>query len=149
MIDPTEQLIWTNELPSKPGWYWSKSKSRAYGEEITIIQVRDYAGELAIGNTLLEGCKEYSLRQWSGPIPLPEAKDKDKPMELSIMVNGNEDIGWHALYQFRHVSDNIPTSTLVSADLIPHGHGSSPLRAIQNLIKGTSDKDLNSVLTPL
>ena len=68
-------LIYTTQLPTKPGWYWLKeSAGNTYAEY--IFQIED-DGE---GLTVLEGDFDYSIKSegykttlWAGPI--------DKPMD--------------------------------------------------------------------
>ena len=49
---------------------------RDYGDEREprIEYVRDYAGELAIGNSHLRGWTSLEHYEWAGPIPLPNAR---------------------------------------------------------------------------
>jgi len=63
-------LTWEKKLPTEPGWYWMR---RDYGNEREprIEYVRDYAGELAIGNSHLRGWTSLEHYEWAGPIPLP------------------------------------------------------------------------------
>ncbi len=68
-----KDLIWKKGLPEKPGWYWRKTPS-AFGEEgveQTIVCIRDYAGDLAIGNSTIKGWSFMEQAEWAGPIPNP------------------------------------------------------------------------------
>ena len=64
-------MKWTKEQPKTPGWYWLKNKTNKYGTP-EIVLVRDYAGELAIGNATLKGWERIKEEEWSGPIPMPD-----------------------------------------------------------------------------
>ncbi len=63
-------LTWTKQVPVEPGWYWMRCN---YGDEREprIARVRDYAGDLAIGNSHLRGWTSLERYEWAGPIPLP------------------------------------------------------------------------------
>ena len=57
-------MEWTTEKPTKPGWYWAFHKRR--DDEPAIYKVRDYCGEMCIGNwALSDGIL------WAGPIEPP------------------------------------------------------------------------------
>ena len=65
-------MTWTKEIPTKAGWYWKRNPSDKY-DEPECIHVRDYAGELAIGNSYLRGWDGLKRYEWAGPIPMPNA----------------------------------------------------------------------------
>ena len=62
-------MEWTKEKPNKPGWYWMKRNSslKSSNIEISVQQVRLYAGKLCIMNWEIPNNVE-----WSGPIPEPK-----------------------------------------------------------------------------
>jgi len=64
-------LVWRNQLPTEPGWYWMQYNA---GDERAphIAYVRDYAGELAIGNSHIYGWTSLKQYEWAGPIALPK-----------------------------------------------------------------------------
>ncbi len=63
-------MIWTKQTPTEVGWYWKREPLRKYGYP-EIVCIRDYAGELALGNSPLSGWKGVADYEWAGPIPLP------------------------------------------------------------------------------
>ena len=60
-------LTWTKETPTAVGWYWKRHTQFPIEE---IVQVRNYAGDLAIGNTHLTS-PVFSHHEWAGPIKEP------------------------------------------------------------------------------
>lgn len=63
------KLKWTKELPTEVGWYWRQSK--LYDERLQCVEVRDYAGSLAIGNSVIFDDDFWNHYEWAGPIPVP------------------------------------------------------------------------------
>ena len=63
------KMIWQNELPAKPGWYWIKEPTST---EPYIAYLRLYVSELAIGNCQIKGWKKMERSMWAGPIPEPD-----------------------------------------------------------------------------
>ena len=61
------ELTWSKDRPTKPGWYWNKRQNNKYDEPM-IIQVRMFAGELAIGNSNLSA-ESWDQYEWAGPLP--------------------------------------------------------------------------------
>ena len=59
---------WTKATPLSPGWYWFRNMKRKDYQEPQIIQLRDYAGALAVGNSTLEGFTLFEEGEWIGPI---------------------------------------------------------------------------------
>ena len=62
-------------LPSEPGYYWVRYDPRFRCDtnlEWEVVYVRNYAGEMAIGNSKLEGWSAYQTATWIGPITPPE-----------------------------------------------------------------------------
>lgn len=61
--------MWKSKLPTDPGWYWR----RRIGDdsESDIVEVRRYAGDLAIGNSTFTGWDSLTNYEWSGPISHP------------------------------------------------------------------------------
>ena len=66
-------LIWTNEIPSQVGWYWKRNLDDKY-DEPECVHVRNYVGELAIGNSPLRGWEGLNRYEWAGPIPIPNVE---------------------------------------------------------------------------
>lgn len=67
-------LRWTREKPSQPGWYWWRNlnlKDEADRGPFVYF-VRDYAGEMAIGNARIKGFARFEQGDWAGPLTLPE-----------------------------------------------------------------------------
>ena len=65
-------MTWTKQIPTEAGWYWKRNPSDEY-DEPECVHVRDYAGELAIGNAYLRGWDGLKRYEWAGPIPMPNA----------------------------------------------------------------------------
>jgi hypothetical protein len=67
---------WKKGLPTKIGYYWvkevPKNKNKRNIDPPRIVEVRDYAGRLAICNAFLEGWEEMENAYWAGPIQMPE-----------------------------------------------------------------------------
>ena len=63
-------MKWTKDIPAKEGWYWKRNTSDKY-DEPEVVHVRNYAGELAIGNSFISGWNSLKRYEWAGPIPLP------------------------------------------------------------------------------
>jgi len=63
-------MKWTKKIPTEVGWYWKRNPSDKY-DKPECIYVRDYAGELAIGNSYLRGWDGLKCYEWAGPIPMP------------------------------------------------------------------------------
>lgn len=73
--EPIPPLVWNKDIPSQVGWYWKRDPSdRRHGNPV-VIQIRDYAGDLAIDNTILEGWESLKQYEWAGPIALPLEPD--------------------------------------------------------------------------
>ena len=66
------KLKWKKEMPNEAGWYWQINKNDKYEKTPQIIEIRNYAGELAIGNSLIKDWDSLKRFEWAGPIPLPE-----------------------------------------------------------------------------
>ena len=66
-------MTWTKQIPTEAGWYWKRNQSDKY-DEPECVHVRDYAGELAIGNSYLRGWEGLKRYEWAGPIPMPNVK---------------------------------------------------------------------------
>jgi hypothetical protein len=63
-------MKWQKRLPAEVGWYWRRKPSDKYEFEPECIHVRQFAGELAIGNCSIRG-ENMRRYEWAGPIPLP------------------------------------------------------------------------------
>jgi hypothetical protein len=64
------KLKWTKELPSQVGWYWRRDK--LFDDGLRCVEIRDYAGRLAIGNCVIKDDDFWNHYEWAGPIPVPE-----------------------------------------------------------------------------
>jgi len=60
-------MTWTRGQPTTTGWYWKRNTQFRIVE---IVQVRRYAGKLAVHNTHLDSCIFFHT-EWAGPIPEP------------------------------------------------------------------------------
>ena len=61
-------MKWSKDIPTVIGWYWIKGES--FGAEfLDIVCVRDYAGRLAVGNTMVSLYNYGDKYLWAGPIP--------------------------------------------------------------------------------
>jgi hypothetical protein len=64
-------------LPTEEGWYWhrtycSNPSALFPPVTVTVVYVRWYAGDLAIGNSTLKDWPEMvNDAEWAGPIPQP------------------------------------------------------------------------------
>lgn len=65
------RLIWRKGLPNKVGYYWFRNVRHRDEKEPQIYHVRDYAGQLAIGNSRLQGWTRMEEGEWAGPIEMP------------------------------------------------------------------------------
>jgi len=70
-------MKWTKSIPTKIGWYWKRNPTDKY-DEPEILQVRLYAGELAIGNSRLQNWESLKRYEWAGPIPVPEENENEE-----------------------------------------------------------------------
>jgi hypothetical protein len=68
-------MIWTTEMPTQVGWYWQRDsrperreKERRRGPVEEIVYVRNYAGRLAVGNSVLP----WEFTEWAGPLDPPK-----------------------------------------------------------------------------
>ena len=62
-------LTWSKELPSKPGWYWTRGM-----ENITQVVHRTIGGEFSLAGSAkvrYQGYFDGGGREWAGPIPEP------------------------------------------------------------------------------
>ena len=66
------QPVWSTNKPTVAGWYWWRNKQLKYEEDMEprIVEVRLYAGDLAIGNCRLAQ-SSFLKGEWAGPLPLP------------------------------------------------------------------------------
>jgi len=71
-IAQAAQPVWSTEKPTVAGWYWWRNKQLKYEEDMEprIVEVRLYAGDLAIGNCRLAQ-SSFLKGEWAGPLPLP------------------------------------------------------------------------------
>ena len=69
-----EALKWTSTTPTKPGWYWKRHETWTSSPELetSIVHIRDYAGELCIGNCPIEARVNSGPVEWAGPIEEPK-----------------------------------------------------------------------------
>lgn len=63
-------MKWTRDLPTVAGSYWFRRKENALDREPRVVEVRDYAGRLAMGNSTID--KDWPKAEWAGPIAEPE-----------------------------------------------------------------------------
>lgn len=65
----TEQLVWTDDLPTREGWYWVKD-----GTTLRVICVASEGNELTYH---VDGMNADDLPncQWAGPIPAPVERE--------------------------------------------------------------------------
>lgn len=71
-------LKWKKKLPIQPGFYWYRNVDQGE-KDPTVMNVRDYAGDLAIGNSTLKGWDRMLTAEWAGPVPEPES---EKPVSI-------------------------------------------------------------------
>lgn len=65
-----QEMIWTTEKPTRPGWYWARNKTRV--PQIVEVEANKH-GDLHYGIYTL---RHYgSNLEWAGPIPEPEEQD--------------------------------------------------------------------------
>ena len=73
----TTALQFKKGLPTEPGWYWRRTfcsnPSKLFPPvTVMIVYVRDYAGDLAIDNSVLKDWPEMvNDAEWAGPISQP------------------------------------------------------------------------------
>lgn len=69
-------LVWTKRKPTEVGWYWCRDlKAGSDWREPRIVKVRDYAGDLAVGNCIiLDSWTKRLGTEWAGPIKPPTAR---------------------------------------------------------------------------
>ena len=62
-------MTWTTARPTQAGWYWWRNPNAKHEEdrEVVIYKVRDYVGELAIGNCRIKD-SHFEKGEWQGPI---------------------------------------------------------------------------------
>jgi len=71
------ELNWTKEAPTEPGYYWLK-EHRPDEVIVSIIQVdRSYDGKLEFCEFRCKGNREFSAGElkyceWAGPLTIPE-----------------------------------------------------------------------------
>ena len=72
-----KRLIWTEEQPTKPGWYWKRKSGKhkkRWGEDPEIVYIRNFVGELCISNWPIPD-KDI---EWAGPILKPKKRKEEK-----------------------------------------------------------------------
>jgi len=80
MKNKMKRLIWSREQPTEPGWYWKrrdKKYKRDLKEKDEIVYIRNYCGELCIGNWTIP----VEDIEWAGPILKPKILKKKKEKE--------------------------------------------------------------------
>lgn len=65
-------MNWKKGLPTTPGYYWFRNRKSLNDRAPRIELVRSYAGDLAIGNSILKDWELMETGEWAGPIALPE-----------------------------------------------------------------------------
>lgn len=61
-------------IPKEVGWYWVRRPRRFHYKdepEWVVEFIRDYAGRMAIGNTVIEGWPAYEDAEFVGPLTPP------------------------------------------------------------------------------
>lgn len=88
-------MNWTKEKPTAPGWYWVRENPGNFGAFATIPKpVRviwtDDRGWLCDGWQLDVWCKRFP-GEFAGPIPEPEARNRDAKLidALTNMIDEN------------------------------------------------------------
>ena len=66
-------MNWTFTQPTKPGWYWHRNLKNKIESDPHILFIRNYAGELASGNSHLSNW-ESSHERSNEPIEMPKEK---------------------------------------------------------------------------
>ena len=68
------RLVWTEDLPAKPGWYWMRT---GLDGSLAVEHVTVTLGRLGLrGDPLSEF--EYLKPKWSGPIPEPSEPKQEE-----------------------------------------------------------------------
>jgi hypothetical protein len=62
---------WKQKLPTETGFYWFRNLQREDEKEPRVVEVREYAGRLAIGNCTLDGWPKMEEGEWAGPLLPP------------------------------------------------------------------------------
>ena len=67
-------MRWTNEKPTKSGWYWMKD-----GSDITVVEIEIGTFDITYiewvwqtGSRRQQPLRLFTAMQWAGPIPEPE-----------------------------------------------------------------------------
>lgn len=68
-----KKLVYKKELPEKPGWYWLRGRMLGEATE-SVVHVRFFGNELAVGNNPILGSPSYMASEWAGPLPSPDPK---------------------------------------------------------------------------
>lgn len=66
-------LRWTDELPTKPGWYWWR---QYVGQQSTVHHVIKSCEALLVEGSLASWNVSYHCGQWAGPLPEPIEDEK-------------------------------------------------------------------------
>lgn len=64
-------LVWANEKPTEPGWYWIREPQPHGLQRSRVVHVRLYSGKLCIENWEIP-----SNAEWAGPIQKPMENEK-------------------------------------------------------------------------
>ena len=73
-IEPPSPLYWTSTKPTVAGWYWWRNLAIYDYAEPYVYKVRDYAGNMSVGNCSIEG-SHFEKGQWAGPL-IPPSEEK-------------------------------------------------------------------------
>lgn len=60
-------MVWSNQKPTRPGWYWRRTGRDIRVEKPHVVQVVLREADLWIDCTLVRRC----VGEWAGPIAAP------------------------------------------------------------------------------
>jgi hypothetical protein len=84
-------MTWTKKIPTAVGWYWMRCRAEKDNEP-SVIHVRNYAGNLAIGNSHLRGWHSLKRYEWAGPIQLPSEPSDESIQKLKGAATVDADV---------------------------------------------------------
>lgn len=95
-------MKWKNELPKKPGWYWLRKQDNIFkGTHVSVVEVRNHNGALAVGNSYLHGWKSMEEAEWAGPIPAPETPPHPLLVDMLESIRDTADVRTNNVTQLR------------------------------------------------
>ena len=107
-------MYWTKEKPTRTGSYWYKRETQNASDFLadpTIVFVRNYAGELAVGNSSLRFWGDPRDR-WAGPIPIPTEKGGETMAKKLVVVEKMVNL----TKELKKVLDDLEEGNKLSAD---------------------------------